>query len=141
MTRSLLCNNSVHIYIHKYCCKSLTSEPCYACHSGFLSDRKKPIIFSMARLDIVKNITGLTEWYGKNKKLRNLVNLVIVGGFFDASKSKDREEMSEIKKMHSLIEKYQLKGQIRWIAAQTDRNRNSELYRFIADSKGAFVQV
>lgn len=94
----------------------------------------------MARLDIVKNITGLTEWYGKNKKLRNLVNLVVVGGFFDPTKSKDREEMEEIKKMHALIEKYQLKGQIRWIAAQTDRRRNSELYRCIADTKGAFVQ-
>ncbi|KAK6153232.1 hypothetical protein DH2020_012871 [Rehmannia glutinosa] len=101
---------------------------------------KKPIIFSMARLDTVKNITGLTEWYGKNKRLRNLVNLVIVGGFFDPSKSKDREEMAEIKKMHGLIEKYQLKGHIRWIAAQTDRYRNSELYRCIADTKGAFVQ-
>ncbi|XP_077220041.1 sucrose synthase 7-like isoform X2 [Tasmannia lanceolata] len=109
-------------------------------HIGFLEDRKKPIIFSMARLDVVKNISGLTEWYGKNKRLRNLVNLVVVAGFFDATKSKDREEMSEIRKMHSLIEKYQLKGQIRWIAAQTDRNRNSELYRCIADSKGAFVQ-
>ncbi|PIN24830.1 Glycosyltransferase [Handroanthus impetiginosus] len=109
-------------------------------HIGFLADRKKPIIFSMARLDIVKNITGLTEWYGKNKRLRNLVNLVIVGGFFDPSKSKDREEMSEIQKMHRLIEKYELTGQIRWIAAQTDRNRNSELYRCIADTKGAFVQ-
>ncbi|KAH6806761.1 sucrose synthase 6 [Perilla frutescens var. frutescens] len=109
-------------------------------HIGYLSDRKKPIIFSMARLDIVKNITGLTEWYGKNKRLRNLVNLVIVGGFFDPSKSKDREEMAEIKKMHALIEKYQLKGQLRWIAAQTDRYRNSELYRCIADTKGAFVQ-
>ncbi|KAL2555324.1 Sucrose synthase 6 [Forsythia ovata] len=109
-------------------------------HIGFLADRKKPIIFSMARLDIVKNITGLTEWYGKNKKLRSLVNLVIVGGFFNPSKSKDREEMAEIKKMHALIEKYQLKGQIRWIAAQTDRYRNSELYRSIADTKGAFVQ-
>lgn len=94
----------------------------------------------MARLDVVKNITGLTEWYGKNKRLRNLVNLVIVGGFFDPTKSKDREEMAEIKKMHALIEKYQLKGQIRWIAAQTDRRRNSELYRYIADTKGAFVQ-
>jgi sucrose synthase len=94
----------------------------------------------MARLDVVKNITGLTEWYGKNKRLRSLVNLVLVGGFFDPSKSKDREEMSEIKKMHALIEKYQLKGQIRWIAAQTDRNRNGELYRCIADTKGAFVQ-
>ncbi|KAK4490439.1 hypothetical protein RD792_001116 [Penstemon davidsonii] len=109
-------------------------------HIGYLEDRKKPIIFSMARFDIVKNITGLTEWYGKNKRLRNLVNLVIVGGFFDPSKSKDREEAAEIKKMHMLIEKYQLKGQIRWIAAQTDRRRNSELYRSIADTKGAFVQ-
>ncbi|XP_004289566.1 PREDICTED: sucrose synthase 6-like [Fragaria vesca subsp. vesca] len=109
-------------------------------HMGFLTDRKKPIIFSMARLDTVKNITGLVEWYGKNKRLRNLVNLVVVGGFFDPSKSKDREEIAEIKKMHSLIEKYQLRGQIRWIAAQTDRNRNGELYRCIADTRGAFVQ-
>ncbi|KAK9278694.1 hypothetical protein L1049_028268 [Liquidambar formosana] len=109
-------------------------------HIGFLADRKKPIIFSMARLDTVKNITGLTEWYGKNKRLRNLVNLVVVAGFFDPSKSKDREEIAEIKKMHSLIEKYELKGQIRWIAAQNDRNRNGELYRCIADTKGAFVQ-
>ncbi|KAL0421698.1 UNVERIFIED_CONTAM: Sucrose synthase 6 [Sesamum latifolium] len=48
--------------------------------------------------------------------------------------------MAEIKKMHALIDKYQLKGHIRWIAAQTDRYRNGELYRFIADTKGAFVQ-
>lgn len=116
------------------------SKPFFFLNSGFLTDRKKPIIFSMARLDTVKNITGLTEWYGKNKRLRKLVNLVIVGGFFDPSKSKDREEMAEIKKMHFLIEKYQLKGQMRWIAAQTDRYRNGELYRCIADSKGAFVQ-
>ncbi|KAF3952971.1 hypothetical protein CMV_021532 [Castanea mollissima] len=109
-------------------------------HIGYLADKKKPIIFSMARLDVVKNITGLTEWYAKNKRLRNLVNLVVVGGFFDPSKSKDREEISEIKKMHALIEQYQLKGQIRWIAAQTDRKRNGELYRCIADTKGAFVQ-
>lgn len=112
----------------------------YLENSGYLADRKKPIIFSMARLDVVKNLTGLTEWYGKNRRLRNLVNLVIVGGFFDPSKSKDREEMAEIKKMHALIDKYQLKGQIRWIAAQSDRQRNGELYRCIADTKGAFVQ-
>ncbi|KAK0606795.1 hypothetical protein LWI29_004488 [Acer saccharum] len=94
----------------------------------------------MARLDVVKNLTGLTEWYGKNKRLRDLVNLVIVGAFFDPSKSKDREETAEIKKMHSLMEKYQLKGQMRWIAAQSDRLRNGELYRCIVDTKGAFVQ-
>ncbi|KAL8244712.1 hypothetical protein R6Q59_010970 [Mikania micrantha] len=109
-------------------------------HMGYLADVTKPIIFSMARLDTVKNITGLTEWYGKNKRLRSLVNLVVVAGFFDPSKSKDREEMAEIKKMHELIKKYKLKGQMRWIAAQNDRTRNGELYRCIADTKGAFVQ-
>lgn len=81
-----------------------------------LGDRSKPIIFSMARLDKVKNITGLVEWYGENRKLRDLVNLVIVGGL-------------------------QLRGQIRWIKAQTERVRNGELYRCIADTRGAFVQV
>ncbi|XP_020587320.1 sucrose synthase 7-like isoform X2 [Phalaenopsis equestris] len=109
-------------------------------HIGYLTDRKKPIIFSMARLDTVKNISGLTEWYGKNKRLRELANLVVVAGLLDTSKSKDREEINEIKKMHSLIEKYQLKGHFRWIAAQTDRYRNGELYRCIADSRGVFVQ-
>nr|XP_043613013.1 sucrose synthase 7-like [Erigeron canadensis] len=109
-------------------------------HMGYLADKSKPIIFSMARLDTVKNITGLTEWFGKNKRLRSLVNLVVVAGFFDPSKSKDREEMAEIKKMHELVEKYKLKGQFRWIAAQNDRTRNGELYRCIADTKGAFVQ-
>jgi sucrose synthase len=108
---------------------------------GYLADRNKPIIFSMARLDKVKNITGLVEWYGQNKKLRDLVNLVVVAGLLDASQSKDREEIEEINKMHNLIDKYQLKGQIRWIKAQTDRVRNGELYRCIADTKGAFVQV
>jgi sucrose synthase len=110
-------------------------------HIGYLEDRSKPVIFSMARLNKVKNITGLVEWYGQNKRLRDLVNLVVVGGLLNPSQSKDREEIEEINKMRSLINKYQLKGQIRWIIAQTDRVRNGELYRCIADTKGAFVQV
>ncbi|KAJ1390075.1 Sucrose synthase [Sesbania bispinosa] len=109
-------------------------------HIGYLEDKKKPIIFSMARLDKVKNLSGLVEWYAKNKRLRSLVNLVVVGGFFNPSKSKDREETEEIKKMHFLMKEYKLQGQFRWIAAQTDRYRNGELYRCIADTKGAFVQ-
>ena len=33
----------------------------------------------MARLDRVKNLSGLAEWFAGNKRLRKLVNLVIVG--------------------------------------------------------------
>lgn len=95
----------------------------------------------MARLDRVKNLTGLVECYGKSSELRKLVNLVVVGGHIDVKKSMDREEMQEIEKMHSLIDKYNLRGQFRWIAAQMNRARNGELYRYMADMKGAFVQV
>ncbi|GAB4841104.1 Sucrose synthase 4 [Ancistrocladus abbreviatus] len=101
---------------------------------------QKPIIFSMARLDHVKNITGLVELYAKNDKLRELANLVVVAGYNDVKKSNDREEIAEIEKMHSLIKKYNLHGQLRWIAAQTNRARNGELYRYIADKRGIFVQ-
>ncbi|KAG8487598.1 hypothetical protein CXB51_018125 [Gossypium anomalum] len=104
-----------------------------------LNDRNKPILFTMARLDRVKNLTGLVEWYGKNPKLRELVNLVIVAG--DRRKeSKDLEEKAEMKKMFELIEKYKLNGQFRWISSQMNRIRNGELYRYVCDTKGAFVQ-
>nr|QRY06401.1 sucrose synthase 06 [Brassica juncea] len=109
-------------------------------HVGFLSDQLKPIIFSMARLDRVKNLTGLVECYAKNIKLREVANLVVVGGYVDVNQSRDREEMAEIEKMHSLIKHYGLHGEFRWIAAQMNRARNGELYRYIADTKGVFVQ-
>lgn len=104
-----------------------------------LKDRNKPILFTMARLDRVKNLSGLVEWYGKNTHLRELVNLVVVGG--DRRKeSKDLEEQAEMKKMHGLIEMYNLNGQFRWISSQMNRVRNGELYRYICDTKGVFVQ-
>jgi len=109
-------------------------------HMCVLNDHKKPIIFSMARLDRVKNMTGLVEWFAKNKRLRELVNLVVVAGDFDPSKSKDREEVAEIEKMHRLIKEYNLNGQFRWICSQKNRVRNGELYRYICDTRGAFVQ-
>ncbi|KAJ8444014.1 hypothetical protein Cgig2_020860 [Carnegiea gigantea] len=121
-------------YVYSY--TSLAFSQC----SGILDDPSKPIIFSMARLDHVKNITGLVECYGKNPKLKSLTNLVVVAGYLDVKQSKDKEEIAEIEKMHDLIRKYDLKGQLRWIRAQTNRAQNGELYRYIADKRGIFVQ-
>lgn len=104
-----------------------------------MKDKNKPIIFTMARLDRVKNLTGLVELYAKNPKLRELANLVVVGG--DRRKeSKDLEEQAEMKKMYDLIETHKLNGQFRWISSQMNRVRNGELYRYIADTRGVFVQ-
>ncbi|KAL3505832.1 hypothetical protein ACH5RR_031214 [Cinchona calisaya] len=108
-------------------------------HLCILENKNKPILFTMARLDRVKNLTGLVEWYAKSPRLRELVNLVVVGG--DRRKeSKDLEERAEMKKMYELIETYNLNGQFRWISSQMNRVRNGELYRSIADTRGAFVQ-
>lgn len=109
-------------------------------HIGTLDDQSKPIIFSMARLDRVKNITGLVECYAKNSKLRELANLAVVAGYNDVKMSNDREEIAEIEKMHSLMKEYKLEGQFRWMSSQTNRARNGELYRYIADKRGVFVQ-
>lgn len=125
----------VHVSISLYVFSTLSY------YSGWLDDRSKPIIFSMARLDRVKNITGLVESFGKNTQLRELANLVVVAGYNDVKKSNDREEIQEIDKMHQLIKTYNLFGQFRWISAQTNRARNGELYRYIADTRGIFVQV
>lgn len=125
--------------LHKDIEDMLYSED-YADAVGSLKDREKPILFSMARLDKVKNLSGLTEWFGKSSRLQELVNLVIIGGVIDPEKTVDREEADECRKMHGLIEKYDLQHCVRWIVAQKNRVRNGEMYRFVADTRGAFVQ-
>ena len=70
-----------------------------------------------------------------------MVNLVVVAGYNDVKRSNDREEIQEIEKMHELMKTYNLDGQFRWVSAQMNRARNGELYRYIADTRGVFVQV
>ncbi len=103
-------------------------------------DQSKPMIFTMARLDRVKNINGLVDWYGKCSKLRELANLLVVGGHLDPNLSNDHEEREQICLLHELIDKHNLEGQIRWVGFQSERNLVGELYRFVADSRGVFVQ-
>ncbi|CAN6227755.1 unnamed protein product [Urochloa humidicola] len=64
--------------------ESLESSRC-----EHLDDWSKPILFSMARLDKVKNVTRLVEAFAKCSKLRELVNL-LVAGYNDVKKSKDK---------------------------------------------------
>lgn len=107
---------------------------------GSLQKSGKPILFSMARLDHIKNLTGLVEWYGNNPELRELVDLVIIGGVVDVGESDDSEEQEQIARMHELFEEYGLDSSVRWIGRRLERNLTGELYRYIADGHGAFVQ-
>lgn len=107
---------------------------------GCYKDPGKPIIFSMARMDTIKNLPALVEWFGAHPTLRKRANLLVVSGYVDVSKSKDHEEQEMIQKMHELIDRYELDAHIRWSEQLTDRIFNGELYRWVADHQGIFVQ-
>ncbi len=97
-------------------------------------------IFSIARLDKIKNITGLVNWYGDNTKLQKVANLIIVAGKVDAGKSADGEEKEQINWLYHLIDQYKLHNKIRWIGKLFRKDQTGEVYRIIADKKGIFVQ-
>ncbi|MBU0729307.1 MAG: sucrose synthase [Proteobacteria bacterium] len=107
---------------------------------GHLDDQNKTPIFSIARLDRIKNLTGFVEAYGRNQELRKRANLVFVASKLDPESSRDHEEAAEIRKMHELIEKYELAGNIRWIGKVLSSEETGEIYRMMADRGGIFVQ-
>jgi len=107
---------------------------------GILEDTELTPIFSMARLDKIKNLTSLVEWFGENSELQKLGNLIIVSGKVDVNKSSDWEEKEQINLMHELINRYSLHKKIRWIGKLFNKNETGETYRLIADRKGIFVQ-
>ncbi|MHB1233485.1 MAG: sucrose synthase [Burkholderiales bacterium] len=107
---------------------------------GKLENKSKPLIFTMARLDHVKNLTGFVEWYGASERLRGAANLVVIGGHIDPGQSLDHEEQAQIWRMHELMDHYRLDSQVRWVGLRLDKNLAGELYRMIADYRGIFVQ-
>lgn len=107
---------------------------------GMLKEKNKPIIFSMARLDHIKNLTGLVDWYGQNARLRKAANLFIIGGCLDRNASADSEEQKQIDIMHGLMSTHDLDENMRWVGGRLDKNFTGELYRTIADLQGVFVQ-
>ncbi len=109
-------------------------------YRGHFNDESKPIVFTMARLDRIKNLNGLVDWYGRCEQLRELANLFVVGGHLDPALSNDHEEREQIERMHELYDEHNLEGQFRWLGFQSERNLVGELYRFVADHRGVFVQ-
>jgi sucrose synthase len=107
---------------------------------GVLKDRDRPILFTMARMDQIKNITGLVKWYAECPELRAEANLLVVAGHIDSAKAGDTEEREQIELMHRLMDEYGLDDEVRWLGMYLDKAFSGELYRVIADHGGAFAQ-
>jgi len=107
---------------------------------GILSDTTKPVLLTISRLDRIKNLTGLVRLFGSNPKLRELTNLVVIGGHVNPDFSHDAEEVEQIHFMHRLFDEYELDQDARWLGVYLDKQIAGELYRYVADLRGAFVQ-
>lgn len=107
---------------------------------GTLDDPNKRPLFSMARLDRIKNLTGLVECFGKSAALQEHCNLILVAGKLRVEESDDSEEKDEIVKLYRIIEEYKLQGKIRWLGVRLAKSDSGEIYRVIADRKGVFIQ-
>lgn len=111
-----------------------------ACVYGTLDNPEKRPLFSMARLDRIKNLAGLAECYGKSKELQERCNLILIAGKLRTEESTDHEEISEIQKLYQIIDEYQLQGKIRWLGVRLQKADSGEVYRIICDRQGVFVQ-
>jgi sucrose synthase len=107
---------------------------------GKLEDPTKRPLFSMARLDRIKNLTGLAECFGKSEELQKRCNLILIAGKLRTEDSTDHEEISEIEKLYRVIDEYNLHGKIRWLGVRLPKVDTGEVYRIIADRQGVFVQ-
>jgi sucrose synthase len=107
---------------------------------GTLDDPNKRPLFSMARLDRIKNLTGLAECFGRSQELQEHCNLILVAGKLRVEESGDNEEREEIVKLYRIIEEYNLKGKIRWLGVRLSKTDSGEIYRVIGDRHGIFIQ-
>jgi sucrose synthase len=107
---------------------------------GKLDNPSKHPIFSMARLDRIKNLAGLAECFGKSRELQESCNLILVAGKLRVEESDDSEERDEIIKLYHIIDEYNLHGKIRWLGVRLSKTDSGEIYRVIADNQGIFVQ-
>ena len=106
---------------------------------GELKHPDKVPLFSIARLDKIKNLTGLLESFGQSRELQDKANLILITSAVREAGVSDEEELSEMKKMYRLIEEYDLQDKMRWVE-NTSRQDGGESYRIIADRRGVFVQ-
>ncbi len=106
---------------------------------GFLEEPELPPVFTMARLDKIKNLTGLVDAFGQDAALREKANLIVVTRTLRNERVTDEEERQELEKMYELINRHELHGKIRWVE-NASRENGAEFYRIIADRRGVFVQ-
>ncbi|MEC4817765.1 MAG: sucrose synthase [Scytonema sp. PMC 1069.18] len=106
---------------------------------GHLNNQSKRPIFAVGNVTPIDNLAGLVECYGRSKELQERCNLIILSDKLHPHQASDPEEIQEIEKLHSIINEYNLNGDIRWIGTHIPSVEIGEAYRIIAEHQGIFI--
>jgi sucrose-phosphate synthase len=104
----------------------------------FLHDPSKPIILSLSRPDPRKNIPTLLRAYGRNDRLREAANLMLVIGTRDDLRHANRAVRKVMTEVLYLIDRYDLYGSIAYPKRHLPDDV-PDLYRLATRTRGVFV--
>lgn len=106
----------------------------------FLHVEDKPIILSICRPDMRKNIKGLITAYGESKALQKMANLVIVAGTREDIRDLEESQQTVMNNLLLNIDKYDCWGKVA-IPKNITQDEIPELYRYAAKRKGVFINA
>jgi len=106
----------------------------------FIFKKDKPIILTICRPDLRKNISGLMAAYGQSKALQEMANLVIVAGTREDIKALEESQQQVMNDLLLDIDKYDLWGKVA-IPKNITQDDIPELYRYAAKRKGVFINA
>jgi sucrose-phosphate synthase len=104
----------------------------------FLTEPNKPIILSISRPVLRKNLKGLLAAYGEDKQLQETANLVIVAGVREDIRDLEESQQAVMNDLLLDIDRYDLWGKVAFPKHITQGDL-PELYRLAAHRRGVFV--
>ena len=104
-----------------------------------LDEPEKPLVYSLGRLDMRKNLHGLVEAFGMDGELSSMANLYLSAGGLDDVSALTGEGEASYSLMQEFVEKYNLKGKVRLRGPLVWETEAPELYRYAARTGGVFV--
>ena len=106
----------------------------------FLYEPDKPMILTICRPDLRKNIKGLILAYAKNRALQKQANLVILAGSREDIRGLEKSQQHVMNELLLDVDKYDLWGKVAF-PKNISQEEIPELYRYAAKNKGVFVNA
>ncbi len=104
----------------------------------FFTQPKKPLILTICRPEMRKNLRRLVTAFGESPELRALTNLAIVAGNRDDIRSMDEAQADVLKDLLLDVDRYDLWGSVA-LPKQHQPDDIPALYRLAAQRRGVFV--